>query len=62
MDVKLDTKILSPEDRAKKLVSYLEERVCLPEDVLKDIHLEALKESIEEVFRTSEDVLNNIKE
>lgn len=51
----------SPKNRAEELVSFLNEKISLPEDIPDEIRPDALKANIEEVFRTAEETLKKIE-
>ena len=51
----------SPHERAEEFVSFLNEKISLPEDIPDEIRPELLKANIEEVFRTAEETLKKIE-
>ena len=61
MGPKLNTEELSVEERAQKLVSYLEQKCSLPQDLPHDVRPAALKAEIEKAFLTAENTLKEIE-
>jgi len=62
MNSNLNVKIESPEKRAQELVSYLEKKTLLSDDIPHSFHPQSFKSEIEKIFNTAENTLKEIKE